>query len=74
MALLARIEDSKQKFFNAGMTEVYEDLLNTFERRTQLEVTYTIHNLVYVINALNRNGVFNKYVRLVVESVKNQLS
>ena len=74
MALFARIEDAKQKFFNAGMTEVYEDLLNTFEKRTELEVSYTVHNLVYVINAMNRNGVFHKYVRLVVDSVKEQLS
>lgn len=74
MALFARIEDAKQKFFNAGMTDVYEDLLNTFEKRTELEVSYTIHNLVYVINAMNRNGVFHKYVRLVVDSVKEQLS
>lgn len=74
MALLNRIDNAKQKFFKAGMTDVYDDLITSFDNGIRMEVSDIIHNLVYVINAINRNGVFRKYVKLVVESVKNQLS
>lgn len=78
MAIISKISSDKQSarqlFFQAGMMDVYEDLMHDFDRKTEESVSYTIHNFVYVINAMNRNGVFCKYVKLVVDSVKKQLS
>lgn len=74
MAIMSRLDNAAQVFYRAGMTDVYDDLIDTFDRQLEAEIMYTIHNMVYVINAMNRNGVFNKYVRLVVDSVKKQLS
>lgn len=68
------LSKASQEFINAGMKDVYLELMDTFDKKTLAEIRYTIHNMIYVINAMNRNGVFKKYVRLVVESVKKQLS
>jgi len=67
------IDKGRQKFFDAGMTEVYDDLLESFSKDTLTQMQYIIHNMIYVINAMNRNGVFKKYVNLVVASVIQQL-
>lgn len=74
MAVRNRLDLSKSQFYKAGMTEVYNDLASGFDRQTAAEVSYIAHNMLYVINAFNRNGVFRKYVMLVVDSVKKQLS
>ena len=74
MAIIHRMDKCRQDFYQAGMTDVYDDLIATFEEKTALEITYIIHNIIYVINAFNRNGVFKRYVMLVVDSVKKQLS
>ena len=74
MAIVNRMDKCRQEFYQAGMTDVYDDLIATFENKTAIEITYIIHNMIYVINAFNRNGVFKKYVTLVVDSVKQQLA
>lgn len=61
-------------FFDAGMTEAYDELMNGMDRDERDEVAYIAYNMMYVMNALNRNGVFRKYVTIVVDSVKKQLS
>lgn len=72
-AVIKRITDANQNFFNSGMTDVYDDLTRTFDATTGAAITHIIHNMIYVINAFSRNGVFKKYVTLVVDSVKTQL-
>jgi len=72
--LCSTISNSSKAFENAGMKDVYLELMTSFEKKVLAEMQYTIHNFVYVINAMNRNGVFYKYVNLVVDSVKKQLS
>lgn len=73
-AIASRVDKAKVEFYNAGMTDVYNDLTNSFDPKTKASVSYVIHNMMYVVNAMNRNGVFKKYVTLVVDSVKAQLS
>lgn len=68
------IMSASRDFEKAGMVDVYLELMKNFDSKTLSEISYVIHNLLYIINALNRNGVFNKYVRLVIESVKKQLA
>lgn len=67
---------AKTMFYKAGMTEVYNDLAKSLDSDRKLfgDISYILHNMMYVINSFNRNGVFRKYVRLVVDSVKQQLS
>ena len=65
---------SSKEFEKSGMIDVYLELMKSFDSKTLGEISYVIHNLLYVINAINRNGVFNKYIRLVIESVKKQLA
>ncbi len=62
-------------FVNAGMSDAYQALLDDvpYDRDKGPGFLNIIHAIVYVANAMNRNGVFDKYVRLVVESVKKQL-
>lgn len=72
-AIKNSIMSASRDFEKAGMTDVYLELMKNFDSKTLSEISYVIHNLLYIINALNRNGVFNKYVRLVIESVKKQL-
>lgn len=74
MSIRNNIDVAKMAFYKAGMTEVYDDLARNFDRKTASEISYIAHNMLYVINAFNRNGVFRKYVTLVVDSVKKQLS
>lgn len=66
--------NGRSSFFNAGMSDAYDELLETLDRNERSEVAYVMHNMMYVVNAMTYNGVFNKYVRLVVDSVKRQLS
>ena len=73
-ALTNMLKKARNDFFNAGMTDVYEDLSKGFDSKSAQEIAYVIHNMVYVINAFNRNGVFRKYVTLVVDSVRKQLN
>ena len=66
----------------ADFDGVYKDLINTisvdtsdsFDPNVLESIRYVIHNYVYVINAMNRNGFFNKYVRLVIDNVKFKLT
>lgn len=74
MAFRSRLEGSKQKFWSAGMMDAYEELSDGFDAETKASVSYVIHNMLYMVNALDKNGVFNKYVHLVVDSVRDQLS
>jgi len=73
-AIMGSILNAEKAFANAGMVNVYKELIETFDKEVLNAVRYTVHNYVYVINAMNRNGIFNKYVKLVVNSVKKQLS
>lgn len=73
-AIMGSILGAEKSFAAAGMVNVYKDLIETFDKDVLNAVKYTIHNYVYIINAMNRNGIFNKYVKLVVNSVKKQLS
>lgn len=68
------MSNGRSAFFKAGMSEAYDELLSTLNRAEATEVAYVMYNMMYVVNAMTYNGVFNKYVRLVVDSVKRQLS
>lgn len=68
------LKNNENAFYNAGMSEAYGELLDTMDRQTAQDTSYVIHNAVYMTNAMDKNGVFNKYVHLVVDSVKKQLS
>lgn len=68
------MNNGRSEFFNAGMTEAYDELLDSMSKAEREEVAYIMYNIMYVANAMTYNGVFNKYVRLVVDSVKKQLS
>lgn len=68
------MNNGRVSFFNAGMTEAYDELLGSMSDSERSEVAYIMYNIMYVVNAMTYNGVFNKYVRLVVDSVKKQLS
>lgn len=70
----AKLDKAKIDFYSAGMTDVYNDLANSFDADGRAGVMHVISNMVYVVNSFNRNGVFRKYVTLVVDSVKKQLS
>lgn len=72
--IIQSIQKAAKSFDICGMTDVYEELNTGFDEQTKINVQHIIHNLVYVINAMNRNGVFRKYTKLVVDSVKDQLS
>ena len=71
--LVNSIRSSKVNFDKSNMDDVYVELMDTIEGEECESVKYIINNMVYVINALNRNNVFHKYVNLVVDSVKAQL-
>lgn len=65
---------AKQQFFEDGMSDAYDELANGFDRETKESVAYVVANMAYVANAMDLNGVFNKYVHLVVDSVIEQLA
>lgn len=73
-SLLSMLGVSRKAFTKAGMNEAYAELLDTMDRKARTETASIVHNLLYVLNAMNYNGVFKKYVTLVVDSVKKQLS
>lgn len=73
-SLLSMLGVSRKAFTKAGMDEAYAELLDTMDRKARTETASIVHNLLYVLNAMNYNGVFKKYVTLVVDSVKKQLS
>ena len=62
------------RFSAANMGEVYEELLQELSPEDRADTAYALYNLVYLVNAMNRNGVFRKYVRLVLDNVKRQLA
>lgn len=63
-----------QVFKECDMLSVYTELMETFDEMTLQSLRYIIHNMVYIVNAMDKNGVFHKYVTLVVDSVRKQLS
>ena len=65
---------ARTEFRNAGMIDVYDDLAINMDRADVTDVSFIINNMVYIINAFNRNGVFRKYVTLVIDSVRKQLT
>lgn len=74
MTLQNGVDSAKKAFYNAGMMDAYDELSSGFNEPTKEAVSYVIHNLLYMVNAVDKNGVFNKYVHLVVDSVRDQLS
>lgn len=68
------MNNGHSSFFSAGMTEAYSELMSEMSRQEREEVSYIAYNMIYVLNAMTWNGVFNKYVNLVIDSVKKQLS
>ena len=71
--MASTLRKSKDRFNADGMTGAYEELAESFTAEERDAVKAAAEALVYVVNAMNRNGVFDKYVRLVVDSVKKQL-
>lgn len=73
--VLSQFQKAWDRFIDSGMTDAYQALLDEVPRNRDMGPAFLniIHAIVYVVNAMNRNGVFDKYVRLVVESVKKQL-
>lgn len=57
----------------SGTHEAYDLLLKELSGDALEKTGYVVYHLVYLINALRHNGVFRKYVTIVVENVKKQL-
>lgn len=74
MSIGGTLMTGMERFFAMGMSEAYNTLVNGLSGAELEETNYVAYNLVYFVNALNRNGVFNKYVRIVIENVKKQLA
>lgn len=74
--IINRISRAEQAFRNSDMMSVYLELSASALQESELlaSLQYIIYNLVYVVNAINRNGIFHKYVTLVVDSVKEKLA
>ena len=68
------IEDGMKDFYRAGMSDAYTMLLTSLEPDAMEGTKFAAYNIVYVANALARNGVFRKYVSIVIDNVKKQLS
>ena len=68
------IQMGMQGFYRAGMTEAYAALLGTLEDDAMDGTKFAAYNILYVANAMSRNGVFRKYVNIVIDNVKKQLS
>lgn len=57
----------------SGTADAYDLLLKELDGEAMDKTKYAVYNLVYLVNALEHNGVFRKYVNIVVENVKKQL-
>ncbi len=62
------------EFMRAGMTDAYNELRDTLPGREKEELLNILYNVLYFVNAINYNGVFRKYVKIVVDNVKKQLA
>lgn len=72
-AVAALISSGSRVLSESGTSEAYDLLLKELSGEALDRTKYAVHNLVYLINALEHNGVFRKYVTIVVENVKKQL-
>lgn len=74
MAMDNMVEAGMKNFYRAGMSEAYATLLGTLDPDAMDGTKFAAYNIIYVANAMARNGVFRKYVSIVIENVKKQLS
>lgn len=72
------IMPAHSKFIGDGNQEAYFEILDDLRKSpgdgALSRVEYAVYNFIYVLNALQYNGVFRKYVTIVVDNVKKQLS
>lgn len=72
--IIIQMAKNMKSFDTYGMIPVYKELMDEFKIQEIRSIQYILHNMVYVVNAMNWNDVFNKYVRIVVDKVRDQLS
>lgn len=73
-ALGSALMGGLKALFAMGMSDAYNELVKSLSGQELEDTNYVAYNLVFFVNALNRNGVFGKYVRIVIDNVKKQLA
>lgn len=71
---LKNINDSSVDLKNFRLDNIYAELQQNLTGDTYNQVVLINNNLVYAMNAFDKNDILFKYVQLVVENVRNILN
>lgn len=72
--LPAILSKSMMELVTSGTSEAYWALESELAGEALERTKFAVYNMIYLLNAIQHNGVFYKYVYIVVDNVKKQLA